>query len=139
MPKQRKAWMTSPEKKPKTSFRDSIKTELEAKATDLIVNVLKPKHVQPPKKGKQFNYIIDIEAKWFRNNFYFVSTYACPGPNALSPTFEAKFARMEPLGDGTFALYAMRYTGNEWVGVLDALTVDECMKAIQDDDWFVLA
>jgi hypothetical protein len=46
---------------------------------------------------------------------------------------------MEPLGDGTFALYAMRYTGKEWVGVFDAQTVDECMKSIQDDPWFVLA
>ncbi len=36
------------------------------------------------------------------------------------------------------ALYAMRYTGKEWVGVFDALSVDECMKAIQDDEWFAL-
>jgi hypothetical protein len=57
----------------------------------------------------------------------------------MSPTFEWKFARMEPLGDGTFALYAMRYTGKEWVGVFDAQTVAECMKSIQDDPWFVLA
>ncbi len=46
---------------------------------------------------------------------------------------------MEPLAGGKFALYAMRYTGKEWVGVLDALTVDECMKAIQDDSWFLLS
>ena len=39
---------------------------------------------------------------------------------------------MEPLRDGKFALYAMRYTGKEWVGVLDALSVDECIKAIKD-------
>jgi hypothetical protein len=32
----------------------------------------------------------------------------------------------------------MRYTGKEWVGVLDALSVDECMKAIKDDEWFAL-
>ena len=71
-----------------------------------------------------------------RGYFYFFWTYACPSPNALSPTFEWMFARMEPLRDGTFALYAMRYTGKEWVGVLDALSVDECMKAIQEDEWF---
>jgi hypothetical protein len=111
---------------------------VQAKATDLIENVLKPKHVLPPPKDGQFNYIIDIGAKWYRNYFYFVSTYACPGPNALSPTFESKFARMEHLGGGKFALYAMRYTGKEWVGILDALSVDECMQAIQDDPWFVL-
>ncbi len=31
----------------------------------------------------------------------------------------------------------MRYTGNEWVGAFDALTVDESMKALQDEEWFV--
>jgi hypothetical protein len=136
MAKPRKPWNIRPAKKIAT-VTDSIKTEVETKASDLIVNVLKPKHVLPPKENEQFNYITDIRAKWYRNYFYFFSTYACPGPNALSPTFESKFARMEPLRDGKFALYAMRYTGKEWVGVFDELSVDECMKAIQDDEWFV--
>ena len=81
-------------------------------------------------------YVSDIQAKWYRSYSYFFSIYACPGPDALSPTFESKFARMEPLDDGKFALYFMRHTG-EWVGIFDALSVDECMKAIQDDPWFV--
>jgi hypothetical protein len=134
MAKPREPWNIRPSRKtvPVTA---STKAEVETKAKSLIENVLKPKHVQPPKKGEQLNYITDIGAKWYRNNFF--STYACPGPNALSPTFESKFARMEPLGNGTFALYAMRYTGKEWVGVLDALSVDECLKAIEDDAWFV--
>ena len=114
----------------------SIKAEVETKAKDLIDNVLKPEHVLPPPVEAQFNYIIDIGAKWYRNYFYFFSIYACPSPNALSPTFESKFARMESLGDGKFALYFMRHTG-EWVGIYDSLSVDECMKAIQDDPWFV--
>jgi hypothetical protein len=71
--------------------------------------VLKPKHVVPPPAEAQFNFITDIQAKWFRNHFYSSSIYACPGPNAVSPTFESKLARMEPLVDGKFALYAMRY------------------------------
>ena len=136
MPKHRKAWMISPGKSPKPSVPDSIKAELEAKATDLIENVLKPMHVLPLQKDEQFNYITDIGAKWNRNYFYFISTYACPGPNALSPTIESKFVRMEYLGDGKFALYFMRHTG-EWAGIYDALTVDESMKAIQNDAWFV--
>lgn len=116
----------------------SLKAEVETKANDLIENVLKPRYVKPPKKGEEFNYITDITVKCFRNKFYFTAIFACPSPNALSPTFEWKFARMEPLGDGTFALYAMRHTGKEWVGIYDAQTVDECLKAIQDDPWFVL-
>ena len=135
MTKQRKAWMISPGKKSKSSVPDSIKNELEAKATDLIVNVLKPKHVSPPKESEQFNYITDIGAKWYRNYFYLFSTYACPGPNAISPTFESKFARMEYLGNAKFSLCFMRHTG-EWFGLYDGLSVDECMKAIQDDQWF---
>jgi len=133
----REPWNIHPAKK-RASVSASIKAEVEDKANSLIEDVLKPKHVVTPPEGGQFNYIIDIRAEWFRNYFYFVSTYACPGPNALSPTFESKFARMEHLGNGKFAVYAMRYTGKEWVGIFDAISVDECMKAIQDDSWFVL-
>ena len=135
MARPREPWNIRPARKSRP-VTASLKAEVETKAMDLIQNILKPRYVKPPKEGESFNYITDIRAQWFRNNFYFISTYACPGPNALSPTFEAKFARMEPLGDGTFVLYAMRYTGKEWVGVLDALTVDECMEAIRDDSWF---
>lgn len=135
MAKKRKAWMSRPEKKPASDLSDSLKAELEAKANDLIENVLKPKHVRPPRENESFNYIIDIGTKWYRHYFYFHSTYACPGPNAISPTFESKFARMEYVGGGKFALYFMRHT-EEWVGLYDGLSVDECMKAIQDDPWF---
>jgi hypothetical protein len=135
--KPREPWNIRPAKKV-ASISPSLKTEVERKAQELIDKVLKPKYVRPPKKDEQFNYINDIGSKWFRNYFYFIATYACPGPNALSPTFEQKFARMEPLRDGRFALYAMRYAGNDWVGVLDALSVDECMQVIRDDPWFML-
>src|SRR4051794_12356097 len=135
MSKPRKPWDIRPAKN-RASVTASIKAEVERKARDLIDNVLKPKHVLPPPVEPQFNYIIDIGAKWYRNYFYFYSIYACPGPNALSPTFESRFARMEYLGNATFALYFMRHTG-EWVGLYDALSVDESLKAIQDDPWFV--
>ena len=137
MAKARNPWDISPAKK-RVPVSASMKDAVETKAKDLSENVLKPKHVLPPKKGEQFNYISDIGAKWYRGYFYFFATYTCPSPNALTPTFEAMFARMEPLVNGTFALYAMRHTGKEWVGVLDALSVDECMKAIQTDEWFAL-
>ncbi len=135
MARPREPWNVRPAKKT-ASVTASIKAEVEAKARDLIENVLRPKHVVPPTEGERLNYISDIGAKWFRNYFYFFSVYACPGPNALSPTFESKFARMEPHGGGKFALYFMRHTG-EWVGIYDGLSADECMQAIQDDPWFV--
>jgi len=135
MAKPREPWDIRPAKK-RVAVSTSLKTEVETKAKELIEEVLKPRHIRPQPKGQLGNYMIDIGAKWNRGYFYFFTTYACPGPNALAPTFEAMLARMEPLAGGTFALYAMRYTGTEWVGVLDALSVDDCMKAIKDDEWF---
>ena len=114
---------------------DSIKSKLEAEASDLIENVLKPKHVLPPKNDVPFNYISDIKTKWNRSYFYFVATYTCPSPNATSPTFESNFARMEHLGDGKFALSYMRHN-DKWFGLYNGISVDECLKAIRDDPWF---
>ena len=67
MAEPREPWNIRPARK-RASVTASIKAEVETKARDLIENVLKPKYVKPPKKGEQFNYITDIEAKWFRNN-----------------------------------------------------------------------
>jgi len=133
----REPWNIRPAKKP-VSVTASMKAEIETRAKDFIEKVLKPRCILPKKEDEQFNYITNIGVKWYRNNFYVFLIYACPNPDALSPTFETMFARMEHLGGGRFALYAMRYTGKEWVGVLDALSVDECLMAIRDNEWFDL-
>ena len=135
MAKQQKAWMPKPTKNSKTAIPDAIKLELETKAASLIETVLKPKHVVPQKSDIEFNYVSDIGTKWYRKYFYFFATYTCPGSNAMSPSFESKFARMEHLGSGRFSLSFNRHNG-EWVGLYASLTVDECLKAIQEDAWF---
>ena len=135
MPKPRKVWMLSPAKCPKPPLPESIKAELTAKAMHLIENVLKPKHVLPPKPDAQFNYITDLSGKWNRGYFYFIASYACPGPNAFSPAFETKFARMEYVGDGKFSLSYLRHTG-AWLEIYETLSMDESLKAIQDDSCF---
>jgi hypothetical protein len=136
MAKPRKAWTFSAGKTPSVSLPSTLKDEVDSKARELIETVLKPKHIEPPPKDERFNYITDITIKWLGSKCYFVSTYACPGPNAISPTFEEKFARMQYVGNSKFALSFMRHTG-QWVELYDALSVDECLKAIQDDAWFV--
>lgn len=57
---------------------------------------------------------MDISTKWLGSKCFFISTYACPGPNAIAPTFEQKFARMEFVGNGRFSLSYMRHT-EQWV------------------------
>ena len=134
MAKQQKAWMLKPAKTSKTSIPDAIKSDLESKAANLIENVLKPKHVVPQKPDIDFNYVSDIGTKWYRNYFYLFSTYTCSGQNALSPSFEADFARMEYLGAGRFSLSFHRHT-DKWVKLYASLTIDESLKAILEDPW----
>ena len=43
---------------------------------------------------------------------------------------------MEYVGDAKFALSFMRHTG-KWVELYAGMSVDECLKAIQDDPWFM--
>src|SRR3954462_1085773 len=99
MARERKAWMFDPAKPAKSAIPSTLKNEVDTKAGELIEKVLKPKHIQPPPEGSQSNYITDIKTKWIGSTCYFISTYACPGPNAIAPTFEEKFARMVLVGD----------------------------------------
>jgi hypothetical protein len=113
--KRQKAWIYSPPKPPKPKVPETLKVEVE-------------RH--------DFNYIVDIYTKWYRNYFYFCAKYCCPSPNALSPSFEDKFARMEYIGgDGRFNLSFMRYTG-QWIEIYTDLSLDESLAAITDDPWF---
>lgn len=136
MPKPPKRWVYSPRKPTPPPVPMMLKEEVTTKANALIETVLKPRYVQPPPENPQFNYIVDIYGKWFRSAFYFCATYQVPGPDAIEPSFEAKFARMQYAGNQRFHLAFMRYTG-QWIDELyrDA-TVDECLAAVRDDPYF---
>jgi hypothetical protein len=114
---------------------EGVERDLEEKAEALVDTTLKPNHVKPPPKDAHFNYIVDIYTKWHRHYFYFCAKYDCPGPDATSPSFEAKFARLEYIGHDRFNLSFMRHTG-QWVELYTDLSVDECLAAVKDDPWF---
>jgi hypothetical protein len=133
--KPRRMWIYSPKKPTPPKVPEDIKAKVETKANELVETYLKPNFIKPPPKDKRWNYIIDIFTKWHRSFFYFCSTYACPGPNALSPTFEAGFARMEYVGDGKFNLAYMRHT-EKWWEVYQGLAVDQCIETIRDEGIF---
>ena len=133
--KPKRMWVYAPGKPTPPSVPEDLKAEVKAKADDLVETVLKPQHVKPPPTDPRWNYITDIYTKWHRSFFYFCSTYACPGPNALSPTFESPFARMEYVGAGRFNLAYMRHTG-KWWEVYQGLTAEECLETIRDEGIF---
>ena len=147
-----KTWMlpTPTQRTPKAAVSDRIKADLDAKAKKLVEDVLKPKYVKPPPMKPRFNYITDVWLKWIGSTLYFGTTYTCPGPTAISPSFEAKFARMEHvdpsgqqafgerhIGSGRFALSYMRHN-DKWWRLFSSLTADECLDAIENDGHFQL-
>ncbi|MCL0056326.1 hypothetical protein M1N81_02035 [Dehalococcoidia bacterium] len=136
MAKRQEIWIFRPVKQPKTKVTETVKKDLEVKASELIESVLKPKHVKPPSQDEPFNYIVDIYAKWYRNYFYFCAKYRCPGPNAVSPFLEEKFARLKYISNGFFNLSYMRRTG-QWREIYTESSVGECLAAIRDEPHFL--
>ncbi len=132
----RKMWVFSPQKRSKPKVPDIIKANVETKANEFIETVLKPNHIKPPSGDERFNYIIDIYSKWSRNYFYFCAKYACPGSNAISPFFEARFARLEYVGNERFNLSYMRHTG-QWWEIYTELSLVNCLDAIRDEPHFL--
>lgn len=136
MPKRQKRWVYSPAKQSKPKVPDAVKAEVETKANKLVEEVLKPEHVKLPPEDATFNYIVDIYTKWYRNYFYFCAKYHVPGPHAISPSFESKFARLEYLANDRFNLSYMRYT-EEWWEIGSGLSLDACLKAIKESPHFI--
>jgi hypothetical protein len=122
---------------PARAFRQSkahvptdIQREVQHRAQERIDSALKPRHIQPPPKKAEFNYLVDIYSKWRGPFFYFCSKYCSPAPHAVSPSFESKFARLQYAGDGRFNLAYCRHTG-QWWEVAQLLSLEECLARIE--------
>jgi hypothetical protein len=128
---------------PARAFRQSkaripgdIEREVQRKAQDLIESTLKPRYIKKPDPKAQFNYLVDIYSKWRGSFFYFCSTYRCPGPRALSPSFESNFARLQYAGSRRFNLAYFRHTG-QWWELAQLLTLEECLSWIESGHSFM--
>jgi len=128
-----RGWVYDPAgafRRSKAQVPPGIKQEVQRRAQDLINSTLKPRHIHPPPKKAQFNYLVDIHSKWRGPFFYFCSQYCSPGPHALSASFESKFARLQYAGSGRFNLAYFRHTG-QWWEVAQLLTLEECLSWIE--------
>jgi hypothetical protein len=136
MDRRQKFWAFCPQRSPKPKVPEDVKLEVETKARELIESFLKSEYIKSPPEDMRFNYVVDIYTKWYHSSFYFCATYACPGPQAISPSFETKFARMEYAGEGLFNLSYMRHTG-KWFEIFKDLSTDECLETIRDYPHFM--
>jgi hypothetical protein len=127
-------WVYAGPPKKRFIIDQATKQNVEQKANEQIEK-LKHKFIRKISPPHQGNYVIDVYGKWYRCWYFFCSTYRCPGPNALSPTFESRFARIEYRGAGRFDLSFMRHTG-EWVMAYPSLTLEQCLSMIDEDSFF---
>ncbi len=132
----RKTWVYRPSKTLTSKVPEDIKKALKARADELIESVIKPAYLKEPPENPQFNYLVDIYSKWYRHYFYFCTTYHCSGEHAISPSFEAKFARMEYLSNGHYNLSYMRHTGQWWQLYHDISMDDALYHIAEGHDFF---
>ncbi len=130
-----RVWTYAPKKPTPPPVPPALKAEVETRATALIEAEWAPRCIKPVPADHIFNYITGLSGKWFRSYFYFVADYACPGPNAIAPTFESRFSRLEYVGDDRFNLAYFRHTG-KWAELFQDLTFDEAFETIQSDPTF---
>jgi hypothetical protein len=134
MAKAKKTWVYSPPRPAKPAVPDALKAEVAAKGEALLAE-LRPRLIQSAPEDQQFNYLIELWCKWYRGYFYFGGTFACPGANALSPTFEDHFARLEYAGQRRFNLAYMRHTG-KWVEVFADMQLEEAFDTLRSEPYF---
>lgn len=131
----KKSWGYSPRKKSTAKVPDNLKQTVKAKADQLVETVLIPQYVKPPPDDQPFNYLVNIYTQWYRHYFYFCSTYNCPGPNAISPSFDTKFARLEYVAADSFNLAYMRHTG-QWQEVAQGISLEGALAMIEEGGAF---
>jgi hypothetical protein len=121
----------------RSGFDEFLKRKVSTKANELIESYLKPHYIKPPPENPQFGYIIDIYGKWVHQYFYFISVYRNPRPDAIEPTYEVRFTRMQHIHRDYFSLAYMRYTGR-WQKIpgYTHLSLDQCIEAIKNEPWF---
>jgi hypothetical protein len=131
----KKGWTWGPGRGEKPKLTDGFKAEVSTKAAKLVNEFLKPNFIAEPPKEPRWNYIIEIHKKWHGSYLYFIATYRSPHPNAITPTFEAPFARMEYVGNKKFNMAYMRHN-EKWQEIRMEQTLDECLKEIRNESIF---
>jgi len=121
-------------KPPKNTLPKAKKEQLLAQVRAFVAENFTA-HIQPPPKDHQFNYVTDYFTKWHGPYIVIVAKYACPGPNALSPGFDAPLARLGYFPSERFSLWARRHN-DEWLALDDGITLDECFERMKNDPWF---
>lgn len=132
----KKQWVFCPNNIPKLKISQQDKDRVKVFCDTFIDDVLK-KHIKPPPKNSMRNYCIDVFSKWRGNSLSIMTTYRCPDPQAISPTFRYGLAKLTYDGYDTFTLSYMRHTG-KWQRLFGRLSIDKAIDTIKEMPFFEL-
>jgi hypothetical protein len=121
-------WVFDPKSRPGTKPTDRLKKEVSDLAEPILAE-WRERYVKPP-RNPSLNYLTTVYTRWRGNYFSFCGTYACPHPDAISPTFDICFARLEYLGQLGFNLAYFRHTGRWWQ-TRKAISLDAALEEIK--------
>ncbi|MEN8121452.1 MAG: hypothetical protein ABFS35_13960 [Bacteroidota bacterium] len=79
---------------------------------------------------KNYNYLVDIYLKQYRNYLYLCGKYKTEKPNRIENEFEEMFVRLKIIQKDSFDISYMRHTG-KWFLIANGLTFDECLEMIE--------
>jgi len=131
----KKRWVYSPRKPAGPKVPEGLKQMVKIKADELVKTILIPQYVKTPPEGYQYNYLVNIYTQWYQHYFHFCSTYHSPGPNAIAPSFDLKFARLEYIGGDRFNLAYMRHTG-QWHEIIQSISLNDALEMIKEGGIF---
>ena len=83
----------------------------------------------------RFNYVVELYTMWRGRYFYLCAKYRNPREKATEEYFEVRTTRLEYVGGRRFSLAYMRHTGR-WREVYPALSWEECLEAIEQEELF---
>lgn len=107
-----------------------------AEAEKLLATYYRPRFVLPPPAKPEFNYVTGFSANWRGSYLRFIAHYACPSPDAYSPSFDLPFARLGYFGGrNCYNLWARRHN-DEWIVLAEDLTLPAAFEEMKSNPWF---
>lgn len=119
------SWRQSaPKRNPRPQVPNGLKDEISAQAAQVAADL--KRHCRKKSKNSEFNWLVDMFARWHRDALYFVAVIRTS--HGRPPTFESHVARMEHCGDGKFDLALPIRRG--WNTISRNLAPSDCLQEI---------
>ena len=115
------------------TLSDQLRREVTRRGDELLARKFEPLLAHEMGMQKHgFNYAVAVFSKWRGQSYYFCVRYRTPEP---TEEFVVPSTRLEYAGRGRFHLAYFRHT-DRWQPVYHGVTLDECFKAIEQEELF---